>query len=153
MAGPPPAVLLVGYAAVGGLGFALTMGARENGDISFQGADAGAAPSDAGKLKAGIEAADAWRVAANAEYDVQKLAASKRAAEAKWYADYQDMLRNREALKAQVARSAGEQVERNKAVSGHGSQEAAEQGLAAPAPKRGLRARLSSIFGAFRKKK
>jgi hypothetical protein len=150
MNGPPSALLLTGYALAGGIGAAAV--ASRNPEATQEALSALSElgqPTDADAVarKAGIAAANAWRVAAAAEFEVLAAAARKREAEAKWFADYNAALRDRAALRAQVLRSAAAQVERNKAVSSRAAAEAVAQGVADPPRKKGVLSSLRSLLG------
>jgi hypothetical protein len=156
MSGPPSALLLAGYALVGGVGTA-AVASRNNPEGAQEALSALSElgqPTDADAVarKAGIAAANAWRVAAAAEFEVLAAAARKREAESKWFADYTQALRDRAALRAQVERSAAAQVERNKAVSGRATADAVAQGVADPPRKKGIFSALRSLLPGGKKK-
>jgi hypothetical protein len=136
MTGPPTAVLLTGYFVAAGLGLALVGGRKPDGAVASGADEPSRGPSDAA-LRAGIAAADVWRAASDARYEVLAAAAFKKKAEAEWFAAYTAALRDRVAVRAQLARSAEAQVQRNKAVSARAANEAVEQGVAEPARKKG----------------
>jgi hypothetical protein len=137
MTGPPTAVLLTGYFVAAGLGVALVGGRKPDGAVASSADEPSRGPSDAALRAAGIAAADVWRAASDARYEVLAAAARKKQAEAEWFAAYTAALRDRAAVRAQLARSAEAQVQRNKAVSARAANEAVEQGVAEPARKKG----------------
>ena len=131
MGGPPASVLLTFYVVATGVGAAFVANrkpdseatrespvTRPAGDSSSDPLGALATAAVEAKARAAsATAAEQWRIAAAAEYERLAALSAARAAEAKWYGDWQLALRNQVALRAQVARSAATQVQRNKAVS------------------------------------
>ncbi len=152
MTGPPTPLLLVGYAAVGGVGAAFVATRSPKQMLEAVEAAATVVSNTAEATVTGVRvedlaAADAWRKAAAAELSKLQAATAKREAEAKWYADYQGALRQRAAMQVQLARSAELQVQRNKAVSARSKQDAFDQDVAAPKRKGAVRRFFGKLFG------
>ena len=162
MNGPPQSLLALSYAAVAGLGllFISQQGKPQDTEYStaFPAAEAPSplsavlTPPSSAAMASGIAAADKWRADAAKEYEIRAIAERKRQIESAWFAAYNEKLRSDIALKAQVSRSAANQVQRNAAVRAKASNEAAEQDVAPGGKKRGILSVLAALIP-FRKKK
>ena len=163
MTGPPQSLLALSYAAVAGLGllFVSQQGKPQDTEFStaFPPAEAPSplaavlTPPSSAALSSGIAAADKWRADAAKEYEIRAVAARKRQIESEWFAAYNEKLRSDVALKAQVSRSAANQVQRNAAVRAKASNEAADQDVAPSGKKRGILSGIASLLPFGKKKK
>ena len=162
MNGPPQSLLALSYAAVAGLGLLFISQQSKPQETEYSTAfpagetpsplSAVLAPPSSAAAASGIAAADKWRADAAKEYEVRAVAERKRQIESAWFAAYNEKLRSDVALKAQVSRSAANQVQRNAAVRAKASNEAVDQDVAPGAKKRGFVSALAALIP-FRKKK